>query len=65
MTKADLGNAGIQYLETWANLVRATGEIEDSTGKRRCQSLFANFIFIVHTAYKTGFLLKYRCENMK
>ena len=35
MTKADLGNAGIQYLETWANLVRATGEIEDSAAKRR------------------------------
>lgn len=35
MIKANLGNAEIQYLETWANLVRATGEIEDSTGKRR------------------------------
>jgi len=33
--KANLGNAEIQYLETWANLVRATGEIEDSTGKGR------------------------------
>ena len=33
--KANLGNAEIQYLEPWANLVRVTGEIEDSTGKRR------------------------------
>ena len=33
--KANLGNAEIQYLAPWASLVRVTGEIEDSTGKRR------------------------------
>ena len=31
----------------------------------QCQSVFAKYIFIVYTTFKTGFLLKYRCENMK
>ena len=46
--KANLGNAEIQYLETWANLVRATGEIEDSTRKRRWPINVSHYLQILY-----------------